>query len=94
MSVTILPVRHTEESLPHLTFEARCLGCGHRWQAVSPEGVIDGLECPVCHVYKGILQGLFIPDEARFVCHCGCDAYYILADGCQCLQCGTIAKGF
>lgn len=76
--------------------EARCFHCTHTWEAVCPVGTISSLECPECHTEKGVLIGLVeIPDNAaRFVCNCGCDLYYILVDGCQCLLCGKIVTGF
>ena len=75
---------------------ARCLHCGHEWEAVTPEGIVASLECPQCSLYKGVLQGVTEPDHStRWVCNCGCDLFYILpSDGCQCLMCGVIASGF
>jgi len=81
---------------PHLSGEARCLGCGHEYVCVTPVGTVQNLECPQCHLYQAVLQGLTEPPAhtARFVCNCGGDLYYILADGCQCLKCGVMATGF
>jgi hypothetical protein len=80
---------------PHLRGPARCLSCKHTWEAVSPEGHIVSLECPQCHCFHGVFEGVTEPSGGtRFVCTCGCDLYYLLPDGCQCLLCGVLAKGF
>lgn len=85
-----------EKSEPHLRGFARCLSCKHEWQAVTPEGLIAGFECPACGLMHGVLQGLCEPENGtRWVCKCGCDLYYILpTNGCQCLMCGVIQTGF
>ena len=74
---------------------ARCMHCQHEWEAVSPEGVIDCLECPACRLPTGVRKGMCEPEKGvRWVCTCGCDLFYILVHGCQCLMCGLLAKGF
>lgn len=85
-----------EHTVPHLRGPARCLACAHQWEAVAPEGTIMGLECPTCRLFRGVFEGLTEPEHGRrWVCHCGCDVFYILpTDGCQCLMCGVIAQGF
>ena len=89
--ITPFPVK----TIPHLRGLARCLHCAHTWEAVTPEGIILGLECTACGLYKGVLQGLTEPEYGRrWVCHCGSDLFYLLPHGCQCLLCGVIAKGF
>ena len=83
------------KTTPTLRGPARCLHCGHIWEAVSPEGVIDCLECPTCSLSTGVRIGICEPEHGiRFVCPCGCDLYYILPHGCQCLRCGVLATGF
>jgi hypothetical protein len=79
----------------HLRGEARCLGCCYMWEAVTPVGVIAALTCPGCGLDHGVLCGQCEPEGGtRWVCDCGCDLFYILANGCQCLMCGHIQKGF
>jgi hypothetical protein len=88
-------LRFEKPTVPHLRGPARCLGCGYRWEAVAPEGTITSLECPDCARFHGVFEGVTEPEHGtRFVCDCGCDLYYILPSGCQCLMCGVIAKGF
>ena len=76
----------------HLCGSALCLACKHIWEAVAPVGTICSLECPECGVFKGIFRGVTQPDGQRFVCNCGCDLYYIVLDGYQCLMCGVFAS--
>lgn len=85
-----------EKQTPHLFGTARCLSCKHEWASKTPEGIIVALECPSCGLMHGVLLGVCEPEHGtRWVCRCGCDLFYILpSDGCQCLMCGLIAKGF
>jgi hypothetical protein len=83
------------KSEPHLRGPARCMRCDHRWEAVSPEGVISSFECPECGLFTGVFEGVTEPEHGtRWVCNCGSDLFYILPDYCQCLMCGVVAKGF
>jgi hypothetical protein len=82
-----------EARIPHLRGPAKCLACGHEWEGVTPEGVFDGLECSACGLRRGIFQGLVIPETA-FVCNCGNSLFFVVPHGCQCAQCGVLAKGF
>lgn len=83
-----------EEYRPHLSGQAKCLHCKHEWLAVSPVGVYAGLECPECHLVKGIRAGLVYPSEMMFTCFCGCYVFSICRDrGPMCLNCGEITKG-
>jgi hypothetical protein len=82
-------------SEPHLRGPARCLRCEHHWEGVSPEGIISSLECPGCGLFTGVFEGVTEPEHGtRWVCNCGCDLFFLLPDGCQCLMCGVIATGF
>lgn len=33
---------------PHMTFQVRCVSCGHEWQAVVPVPVPHHMECSQC----------------------------------------------
>lgn len=59
----------------HLSGEAVCLGCRHKWVCVAPVGV-SVLECPSCGCMKGIFRQLVGPgkEDSYFVCKCGCEA--------------------
>lgn len=84
-----------EARMRHLRGPARCLSCRHEWEAVTPEGCIASLECPACALFTGVLQGVSQPENGVcFVCNCGCDLYYILPDGLQCLRCGVCPEGW
>lgn len=64
-----------EERQPHWGGPVRCMGCQHEWIGVGPMGTIDSLECPECHLPKGVIKHLFGPPEGAlgFACNCGCD---------------------
>ena len=88
-------VAFRQKKVPTMRGSARCLHCRHTWEVVVPEGMIMALECPQCGLWKGVLEGLIEPGHGtRFVCYCGCDLFYILPEGCQCLLCGVMARGF
>ena len=76
---------------PHLCGKAKCLHCSHRWVAVSPVGVVEGLECPNCKLNKGVMVNLCGAEENSLVwtCHCGCDVFYLTPLFARCLGCGT-----
>lgn len=44
-----------EAKKPHLQGRAVCLACKHEWEAVTPVGCPDGLECPSCGTSRGIM---------------------------------------
>lgn len=83
-----------EAAKEYMRGPARCLHCRHAWEARVLVGTISSLECPHCGLFKGVLEGLIEPgpDGRRWVCDCGCDLYYILPDGVQCLQCGHMPE--
>jgi len=76
---------------PHLVGKAKCLSCGKKWMAVSPVGVVEGLECPKCHLPKGVMVNLCGAEEGSLVwtCHCGCDVFFLTPLFARCLGCGT-----
>lgn len=87
----IIQFPNREEETPHLTGEAKCLGCKHEWQAVAPVGT-DQLECPKCQTMQGIFMYPISPREdiEVWVCDCGCPLYWIVADGFLCYRCGVV----
>ena len=92
MAVDDLAKRRLEKS-PHLSGPARCMACKHEWDAVSPVGVFDFLECPSCGAAKGVRTTLVVPDEV-FRCTCGSDLYYLSPKGARCCNCGVMAEGW
>lgn len=89
----VIPFELPEKDDPHLSGEARCIGCGQEWVAVAPVGTWQ-LECPNCHCMKGIFK---LPvgagaGDPEFTCQCGCVAMSAyLSKGkfwLRCMSCG------
>jgi hypothetical protein len=80
---------------PHLEGPARCVRCKHEWRAVSPEGVLDGLQCPECKLFTGVRLGLIGPDAQRWACNCGNELFYLTPTGAPlCCNCGLRATSW
>ena len=78
-----------QEHRPHLVGPARCLHCHHEWACVSDVGVYSGLECPQCHLEKGVRVELVCPASHIWNCKCGCSVFMICRDrGPMCTVCG------
>lgn len=79
---------------PHLSGEAMCLQCEKKWMAVTPTGTVEGLECPECHAFKGVLLGLCnVENDYHWRCNCGCFIFSITENkGIYCLKCGTVQE--
>ena len=81
------------DHLPHLSGTARCVRCGHEWEAVAPIPAPPSLECPECGLSHGYFK--FPVDEAdgtvRFICNvCGGVVFAIRLDGVRCVGCGFL----
>ena len=74
---------------PHRQGLARCIGCGHGWEAVAPAGTI-ALECPLCGSSKGrFLEVVGLPvGTRRWVCACENELFYVLERTMICANCG------
>lgn len=74
----------------HLSGEAKCMNCDNTWQAVSPVGRFDELQCPVCNTMKGVMSYGCVP-EVYWECDCGCHLFSISGKTHEliCWQCGT-----
>lgn len=85
---------------PHVSGEAVCIGCKHRWTAVRKHepGVLQPwIECPSCGAIKGVFADALLHHTLKetLVCGCGCDAYMIARDESKdafvsCINCGDI----
>lgn len=73
---------------PHLEGTARCLHCGHQWEAVCPTGCIPSLECSECTLYQGTLMGFAIP-AYRWKGDCGRDVFFVTPEDVIGSLCGT-----
>ena len=78
-----------EKNSPHLSGEARCIQCHHKWYTIIPAvEPVPELECPKCGLNRGFFCFVFQPEEDRWVCNCGGDLFFIVADGTkQCARC-------
>ena len=80
----------------HLSGNAQCVGCGHRWVAVCPVGAVE-LECPACGLNTGRMRNLCLPCEGEkiWACPCGCDLFVVVeTKGYMCSRCGLYQTGF
>ena len=87
----VVPFSKREE--PHLSGPAKCLGCGHTWQAVSPIGVIAELECSSCGADKGVhMSSVWPSDGVLWQCNCGSTVFCLTPHGAPlCINCGVRA---
>jgi transcription elongation factor Elf1 len=86
----ILEFKRKEE---HVSGNALCLICDHKWVAVAPVGT-QALECPSCHTIKGVFTQLVsrqTEDHLQCGC-CGSEFYAITPKGPYCINCGKYAK--
>lgn len=50
-------VVNIDENLPHMFFEAMCVGCFERWIAVTRDNILlKKLECPKCGVIGRVIN--------------------------------------
>ena len=79
------------QNKPHMSGPAKCLNCGHKWQAVIlKDGYEGGFECSECGQLKGEFVGTFVPKE-MFKCSCECDLFFLTPDGkTMCPNCGDV----
>lgn len=86
----ILAFPTPEDRKPHAHGDARCMSCGHSWQAVVPVGV-PLFECPQCQAMKGhfLVPFHFGPGTMVRQCHCGCQLFFLSTEGHMCAHCGT-----
>lgn len=77
-----------EPTTPHLSGRCVCLGCKHEWVGVVPVGVIS-MECPQCHLQKGVHVGIAVPDTAWQCGTCNALLFFMTPAGAQCSVCGV-----
>jgi hypothetical protein len=92
MSGKVIALDEKRNSGPYLSAWAECGHCGHGWAAVSPIGVIRGLECPSCGIPAGHISVEIEPDEgiSLYTCQCGSQTYFARPDGIMCRSCGIV----
>lgn len=77
-----------DEHRPHMSGEAVCLHCSHKWVGIQPVGAL-AMECPKCGLYKGVFNSVFMPDEF-YECSCGNCNFFFVEDGAMCALCGDM----
>lgn len=91
MGKVILLAEKREESCPHVSGEAICAACKHKWVAVCPIPIVQ-MGCPECHAMRGYFIWPIEEGEGTevFVCNfCGGTVFSILRDGYRCLGCAS-----
>lgn len=83
------------DRLPGLAGPAVCVSCRHEWNAATPVGTFEELECPSCGLTKGVFEYGVIPEPTWF-CGCGCFLFAISGKSgdIMCWQCGEVQRGF
>lgn len=78
-----------DQGVPTMTGEAFCILCDKEWVATAPVGTV-WLECPDCHVQKGLFAFPAMPPEGTYVreCDCGNQLFILTPDGHFCPNCG------
>ena len=79
------------EHRPHLTGDAICVACKHKWIAFASIGEW-WFECPICGTDNGLWVTPVDPPCERYECECGSQLFYIVHDGPWCRQCGRIVR--
>ena len=90
----VLEFKRPEPQDPHLSGQAQCFGCQHKWVAVAPVGTKE-MECPNCHCIKGVFRNICAPEKDKkiWVCECGCDLFMLIEKvGYMCVNCGTYQR--
>jgi hypothetical protein len=86
---------HRQTATPHLSGMAKCLACGHEWQAVVEiEGFEGHLECSECGTCNGILKYPVKRDGYMWRCGCGNTLFTLTPYGPYCPWCGAWCKGW
>lgn len=80
---------------PHMTGPVRCAACGHEWEAISPIGMFDAMECPDCGLMKGVRTTAVTTgdDGIHWACRCGNIFYVLTNKSILCTHCGTPQSG-
>lgn len=77
---------------PHTSGPARCLACGHTFEAVIPCGV-SVTTCPACLTERAVRDGLVFTESPHWTCDTqGCNGnqfLHLTKRGAYCPLCGT-----
>lgn len=67
--------------------DARCLLCGHAWQATVESGTIF-FACPQCETNHGTFHNTVLNDDRHWHCQCGGSLFHITPAYVYCPICG------
>lgn len=85
-------VLNLDERRPHISGEAKCANCGHKWVAVALVGT-SSLECPSCKTMQGMWIHPTLADKPLWQCSCGNEFFVIHTDRIMCSRCGKSQHG-
>ena len=81
-----------DSKMHHVSGDAHCIECGHKWIAVAPIGTTQ-LECGNCKTMKGIFVNPCCRfDKMHLSCSCGNDYLHVTPEGFHCPRCGCWVK--
>lgn len=83
------PIEDKQE--PHLSGEAFCGGCSHKWVAVAPVGTTH-LDCPACGRLWGAFKNVVEPEVAWTCINCGEQLFFLTQSGAMCRRCGIVSS--
>ena len=93
MIINLAEKRKAKEIGQTLEGRAKCISCSSEWQASAPLGTIE-LECPICHLMKGLFVCTVEQEDPHWVCNCGSSIFKINTYGVYCINCGVWQDGF
>lgn len=88
MGDNVVSLSDYREDVPLMAGPARCIGCGHEWDAAAPVGTVE-LECAECNTRRGAFVTCAAPAE-YWECNCGGDLFFASRRGCMCARCGVM----
>lgn len=88
----VIPLKPVEREV-HVTGDAKCTVCGHKWVVVAPAG-ISIFECPACSLHQGVFMNPCIKDgEPFWTCDCSNEFFVIHKSEIICSRCGLAQTG-
>lgn len=79
------------EQGPHVTGQAICMHCRHKWAAVRPlTDDAEDMQCPACGLPRGVWEYNFtVPEGPIWTCaYCPSQAFKLTPVAAYCIGCG------